>query len=309
MRFDVSEMKTANECGRKWQLSSRNAFHMRPKVTNPNLSFGSLFHECLHTLYLGGNIDKVIQQAVQECEGDPTQQKVIESMLRGYYDNVLIHDLEQYQVLDIEHSVKFYIPTLMVYDDTTGELDEDKSVQVCGSIDMICVEKATHRVYGFEHKTASKFRPDIYIAVDEQPRVYFIELQNFVRQLNEEYYVKYKEQGPYSVGGIYINEVKKVQRKFEYQRRLCYYGPTQVESFMHRLDFAGRKIRAMRDGKIACNMSPSYMGCQMCDFAPICQMYGYGDLDKDTVLEEFVEEYEVRTEDHLDEKVERRIEG
>ena len=56
-------------------------------------------------------------------------------------------------------------------------------------------------------------------------------------------------------------------------------------------------------------MTPSYMGCQMCDFAPVCQMYGYKDLDMNDILDEFQEEYEVRKEDHLDEKSERRIEG
>lgn len=309
MRFDVSEMKTVNECGRKWQLSSRNAFHMRPKVTNPNLAFGSLFHECLHTLYMGGNIDKVIAQAVKECQGDSTQQKVIESMLRGYYSEVLIHDLEKYRVLDIEHSVKFYIDELTVVNPETGEIDEDNSVQVCGSIDMVCVDKATNVVYGFEHKTASKFRPDIYIAVDEQPRVYYIELMHYVDQLNADYYAKFKEPGPYKIGGIFINEVKKVQRKFEYSRRLCHYNLDQIKAFRERLIQAGLKIKAMREGRTACSMTPSYMGCQMCDFAPVCQMYGYKDLDMNDILDEFQEEYEVRKEDHLDEKSERRIEG
>ena len=65
----------------------------------------------------------------------------------------------------------------------------------------------------------------------------------------------------------------------------------------------------MREGRTACSMTPSYMGCQMCDFAPVCQMYGYKDLDMNDILDEFQEEYEVRKEDHLDEKSERRIEG
>ena len=309
MRFDVSEMKTVNECSRKWQLSSRNAYHMRPKVANPNLFFGSLFHECLHTLYLGGNIDKVIAQAVHECQGDPTQQRVIESMLRGYYSEVLIHDLEKYKVLDIEHSVKFYLPEFLVIDKETGEIDEEKSVQVCGSIDMVCVDRETYEVWGFEHKTASKFRPDIYIIVDEQPRVYFIELMNYVQQLNNDYMARWKEPGPYKVGGIFINEVKKVQKKFEYMRRPCRYNTEQVTKFMDVLHTAAEKIQAMREGRSPCTMQPSYMGCSMCDYATICQMYGYKDLSKPDILDEFGEEFEVREVDHLDEKVERKIKG
>lgn len=308
MRFDVSEMKTVTECGRKWKLTSRNAYHMRSKVTNPNLFFGSLFHECLHTLYLGGNIDKVVDQAVRECTGDTTQQKVIEAMLKGYYSEVLLDDLERYKVLDIEHSVNFMLEELNVYNDD-GTLNKEESVQVCGSIDMICVEKDTNEVWGFEHKTASKFRPDIYIAVDEQPRVYFIELQTYVEELNQRYQDKHGEPGPYTVGGIYINEVKKVQRKFEYMRRPCKYTPTQVENFYNRLLKTGQMIREMRNNPNLADMHPSYMGCQMCDFAPICETYGYDEPCLDDIIDEFGEEYEVREFDHLDEKSERRIEG
>jgi hypothetical protein len=47
----------------------------------------------------------------------------------------------------------------------------------------------------------------------------------------------------------------------------------------------------------------------MCDYSSICTTYGYGELNKALVLEEFVEEFEVRDVDHLDEKAERRIEG
>lgn len=308
MRFDVSEMKTVNECGRKWELSSRNAYHMRPKVTNPNLFFGSLFHECLHTLYLGGNIDKVINQAVKECQGDPTQQKVIEAMLRGYYDEVLLHDLEEYKVLDIEHRVDFYLPDFIVFaDEIGGEIDENESTKVCGSIDMICLRKSDNTIWGFEHKTASKFRPDIYVAMDEQPRVYYIELVQYVNRLNEK-----AGEAKYKVGGIYINEVKKVQRKFEYMRRACVYSEVQQAKFMERLNAAAMRIHDMRMGLehgCGCHMNPGYMSCSMCDYAAICQTYGYADLDKEAILDEFAEEFEVRECDHLDEKTERKIEG
>lgn len=306
MRFDVSEMKTASECGRKWQLSSRNAFHLRPKVANPNLFFGSLFHECLHTLYLGGDIDKVVEQAVRECVGDSAQQKVIENMLRGYYDQVLLDDLSRYKVLDIEHSVNFDLPVNDVDPETGEQLDP---IHVCGSIDMVTEEIGTHAIWGFEHKTASKFRPDIYLAMDEQPRVYFIELMHLVEQMNIDYYAKYKEPGPYTVGGIFINEVKKSQRKFEYLRRPCKYSKRQMEAFVKLLVQRALRIRDMKNDPSLCSTDPGYLKCQMCDYATICQMYTYDFLDKDAILDEFAEEFEVREVDHLDEKVERRIEG
>ena len=42
MRFDVSEMKTLAECSRKWEISSRNAMHLKPRGINSNLAFGTL---------------------------------------------------------------------------------------------------------------------------------------------------------------------------------------------------------------------------------------------------------------------------
>lgn len=308
MRFDVSEMKTILDCGRKWQLSSRNAFHLRPKVMNPNLFFGSLFHECLHTLYMGGDIDKVVAQAIHECRGDLTQQRTIEAMLRGYATRVLPKDLEKYRVLDIEHSVNFYLPHFIEKNED-GTIDDEKSIRVCGSIDMICADKKTNEVWGFEHKTAAKFRPDVYLIVDEQPRVYYVELCNYVQHLNGDYYAKYKEPGPYTVGGIYINEVRKVQKSFDYLRRSCTYSAEQIDKFMYQLELAGSRIKYFRENPEACEMHPSYMGCTMCDYSSICSTYGYESLDKIDILDEFAEEYEVREVDHLDEKVERRIEG
>ena len=53
--------------------------------------------------------------------------------------------------------------------------------------------------------------------------------------------------------------------------------------------------------------SPSYMGCSMCDYKTICETYMYGTLDKDTVIEEFKEEFKVREVDHLEEKEDRSV--
>ena len=53
MITDVSEIKEFRHCKRKWQLSSRNSFHLTPCVTPPAFKMGTVFHECLHKLYLG----------------------------------------------------------------------------------------------------------------------------------------------------------------------------------------------------------------------------------------------------------------
>lgn len=323
MKFDVSELKTLQECGRKWQLSSRNAFHLRPKVPKDSLFFGALFHECLATMYLGGDLDKIVAQAVRELQGDLTLQKTIERMLRGYYDEVLRDDLAHYVVMDIEHSVNLDLPELWVINPETGEIDEEASVHVVGSVDMVCIDKATLEVWYFEHKTCSKFRPDVYFTLDEQPRTYFLDLLKYVERLNEgvlsgKLYtptlwaalgLQERAVPLFKVGGVYINEVKKLVTKFEYMRRPCKYGEAQCANFYKKLLQTGRKLISIRDGYIEPCAAPGYMSCSMCDFASICTTYGYQDVDKELLLEEFAEEFEVREVDHLDEKAERRIEG
>ena len=322
MKFDVSEMKTLNECGKKWQLSSRNAFHLKPKTANNNLFFGSLFHECLATMYLGGDLDKIVTQAVKECEGDPPMQRTIEKMLRGYYDEVLREDLDNYIVLDIEKSVNIPLPELQVFNDD-GTLDEEKSIRVAGSVDMVALEKETFEIWYFEHKTCSKFRPDVYFVLDEQPRTYFIDLISYVAMMNLRadegklpisfYQVLGLEVGAplpeFRIGGVYINEVKKLSTKFEYMRRPCKYSDVQVGRFYSTLVKTGQRLKALKEGRTTACASPGYMSCTMCDFASICSTYGYEDVELDELLEEFQEEFEVRTVDHLDEKAERKIEG
>ena len=46
----------------------------------------------------------------------------------------------------------------------------------------------------------------------------------------------------------------------------------------------------------------------MCDYADLCMHYGYADIDRDELLNEFEGEFEVRDCDHLDEKAQRHNE-
>lgn len=311
MRFDASEMKTVSECARKWQLSSRNSFHLAPTVTNSNLTFGTLFHEALAALYLGGDIDSVVEQAVNECE-DTVQEKVIRNMLEGYYDEVLFEDLERYRVLDIEHSVYYELPELANLDvggvAQTEDLNhkEDGRVWVCGSIDMICLDMATNEIWGFEHKTCKKFRSNVYFIVDEQPRVYTYELLKYVEEYNKarRHLCNFT---PVTLGGIFINEVKKVQRKFEYCRRACSYNEAQLNRFYQKMLAVGSRIKRLQAFPNEAQCSPGYMSCGMCDYALICEKYAYDDITFEQIITEFEDEFHVRAHDHLEEKSERKI--
>ena len=296
MKVDVSEIKTYKSCRRQWLISSRNGFHLRPLVTPSHFALGTIFHESLHQMYMGVPLEKVMAFVRKEMSND--SEVALLAMVPGYYREVLPHDLDRFKVLDIEHHFSF-VPA----DPETGEI-LDADVEVCGSIDMIVLDVEENAIYGFEHKTCKNFRDSSFMWMDEQPRVYTYALMLYV----QEYNAKHPDQEPVTLGGIYINEVKKLLRDFKYQRTLCKYPADDLTNFM----------RAFFGTCCACHKSvvendpaypsPSYFGCSMCDYKTICETYMYSTLDKDTVIDEFKEEFKVRESDHLEEKTERSTE-
>lgn len=296
MKVDVSEIKTYKSCRRQWLISSRNGFHLRPLVTPSHFALGTIFHESLHQMYMGVPLEKVMTFVRKEMSND--SEVALLAMVPGYYREVLPHDLDRFKVLDIEHHFSF-VPA----DPDTGEI-LDADVEVCGSIDMIVLDVEENAIYGFEHKTCKNFRDSSFMWMDEQPRVYTYALMLYV----QEYNAKHPDQEPATLGGIYINEVKKLLRDFKYQRTLCKYPADDLTNFM----------RAFFGTCCACHKSvvendpaypsPSYFGCSMCDYKTICETYMYSTLDKDTVIDEFKEEFKVRESDHLEEKTERNNE-
>lgn len=323
MKVDVSEIKTYKSCKRQWLLTSRNKFHLRPVVTPSHFALGTIFHESLHAMYMGATLEQVMKFVRQEISTD--NEAALLAMVPGYYRNVLPGDLDRFKVLDIEHHFSF-VPT----DPDTGEVI-DPDIEVCGSIDMIVLDVAENAIYGFEHKTCKNFRDTAFGWMDEQPRVYTYALQLYINEYNDKQYQSWlqecdrirndlehmgfdPEEDPnaypdkpqlVTLGGIYINEVKKLLRDFKYQRTLYTYPGDDLKNFM----------RAFFGTCCACHKSvvtndpaypsPSYMGCSMCDYKTICETYMYSTLDKDTVIEEFKEEFKEREEDHLEEKTER----
>ena len=296
IRVDVSEIKTYKSCKRQWLFTSRNRFHLRPIVTPSHFALGTIFHESLHMMYMGASLEKTMEFVRANMSND--NEVALLAMVPGYYKNVLPGDLERYQVLDIEHHFDF-IPT----DLETGEV-LDPDVHVCGSIDMIVLDVEDNKIYGFEHKTCKNFRDSSFIWMDEQPRVYTYALQLYV----DEYNAKHPDQEPATLGGIYINEVKKLLRDFKYQRTLCKYPADDMVNFMRAFFGTCCACHQSVVGNDPAYPSPSYFGCSMCDYKTICETYMYSTLDKDEVVEEFKEEFKVRENDHLEEKTERSTE-
>jgi hypothetical protein len=283
-------------------------FHLRPMITPSHFALGTIFHESLHMMYMGSPLDTVMKFVRQEISQD--SEAALLAMVPGYYKNVLPGDLDRYQVLDIEHHFDF-VPT----DLETGEVI-DADLHVCGSIDMIVLDPEENAIYGFEHKTCKNFRDSSFMWMDEQPRVYTYALMLYVDEYNQKQMNKWlaecdrDEVHPpmpkeVTLGGIYINEVKKLLRDFKYQRTLCKYPEDDLRNFMRAFFGTCSACHNSVVGNDPSYPSPSYFGCSMCDYKTICETYMYGTLDKDTVLNEFKEEFKVRETDHLEEKTER----
>lgn len=316
MKVDVSEIKTFKACRRQWQLSSRNRFHMRPIVTPPQFALGTIFHEALAQMYLGVSLDKIMEMVRREMQTD--NDAALLAMVPGYYNKVLPGDLDRFTVLDIEWHFEvppttsdgeYLFPIEHKVDKTTGEYCYDDSgnpimepsLVICGSVDMIVVDKAEGKIYGFEHKTCKNFRDESFLWMDEQPRVYTWALQYYVRNYNE------KHGTNYTLGGVYLNEVKKLLRQFQYQRTLCTYTDEDLDNFMQAFFEDCTSCKHAVDNNSYAAPKPSYFNCGMCSFKTICSTYMYAPLNESEVLEEFKEEFVKRDEDHLEEKIEREV--
>lgn len=324
MRVDVSEVKTYRECHRKHEFSSRNRFHLRPIVSNDNLIFGTQFHEVLAMMYMGTSLDKILEWINEEVT-DSVYFKIMTCMANGYYNGPYQEDKDRFQVIDIEKSFNYPVglkdPNALGADeayfnlkysqdengnwvavDENGEVYE--AISICGSIDMVVIDKKTNTMCGFEHKTAKNFRPEVYNLVDEQPRVYSWAL----RKILEDYHAQGKYLDIKEVGPIYLNQVKKLSTKFAYERAACQYSEGDLNNFMLAFINTVQRIAIHENDPLDMLPQPGYMKCSMCDFADLCMHYGYENIQLDALTKEFDGEFEVRDHDHLDEKAQRHNE-
>lgn len=322
MRIDCSEVKSFRECGRKHMFNSRNRMHLQPVAPNGNLVFGTQFHEVLAMMYLGTPLDKLLEWINREVT-DVTAWKIMNAMCEGYYNGPYQIDKDRYVLVDIEKSFNYPIELVNPEEVATGEeirwipstdpklgawIGVDayggvhEAICACGSIDMICIDTKTGKMVGFEHKTAKNFRPEVYDLIDEQPRLYTWALQRIL--------VDYHRQGKYlevtDTGPIFLNQVRKLQNKFEYHRSVCEYTESDMRNFM--TSFVAT-LRRIAHEKLSDELPvPGFMKCQMCDYADLCMHYGYATIDKKELLDEFEGEFVERDHDHLDEKASRHNE-
>lgn len=124
VNLSTSEVKTYKSCKRQWEFTSRNRMMVKPIITPKALALGTLWHEALASLYSGASYDAVWELVQQEMSPDDL---ALKAMLPQYYDQVLVHDLKNWKVLEVEH--KFEFPTgIKYYDHTKVECQICKEV-------------------------------------------------------------------------------------------------------------------------------------------------------------------------------------
>ena len=212
---------------------------------------------------------------------------MILSMVRGYSRNVFPSD-ERFVPIDIEWHFKFspfeLLDELGYYlAHEMGIADALREITIAGSIDMIALDTETNQIWGFEHKTAKNFRNDIYLWMDEQPRVYYAALKRWVDKFNERTFfqwfdaktkfeaynpgVEYSEPKPEPVtlGGVYINEVRKLVRAFDYKRSPLRYPDDDLRNFMLSFVTSCAECHKMvNNPNIPRNPEPDMMTCMNC---------------------------------------------
>lgn len=323
IKLDCSEVKSFRHCKRKWQFESRNSFHLRPVVTPKAFKVGTVFHESLHKLYLGKCIGDVEQYIYDEMEGEePKDTNILLSMIRGYNREVMPDDRETFKVLDIEHHFVLKPYAILEYfgikSSEYPEMSRLQEIEIHGSIDMIALNTAENAIYGFEHKTAKNFRSDSYLWMDEQPRLYFVAMMMWVAAYNLNNEMQWEKQYGHldpsvrppkppraRLGGIYINEVRKLVRMFEYKRSTLRYKESDIRNFMISFFLSCAECHKLVNRPDLPRIpQPDYMACSNCQFNTLCKKFMYADVKLEEILEEFKSEYKVRENDHLEDKQE-----
>lgn len=272
MQVSVSEINNKKACNRKWLLASRNGYYLKNRVAPVYFQTGHVFHESLHSLYMGVNIEKIFDYINREGGEDIIP---LTTMLKGYNNEIIERDLERYEVLDIEYAF-----TLTPHYSDGSPVDD---IEIIGFIDMVCVDKDENEIVGFEHKSCKSFKSEFTLKMDAQPRLYHIALDDFVAKYNVEHGTNYTN------GGVIMNQVKKLLRDFKMQRDQCRYDDDDLAQFMDA--FIAECTSCKSAINSPCHPQPSDMGCAMCSYKSVCAKYGYAQIQKEKVAMELSDEF------------------
>lgn len=281
--FSANEIRTASECPRKRYYSSRDCLAIRENRPAKALLLGSAVHACLQYYYT--ELDKKIKEAglnepsLEDCQDlldtipefklenyeqlDKDTQKVFDLIHSMYREQVAV-DLVDYEVLACE--LAFHMNNWPIED-----------VMYHGYIDMVVRNRISRKIYFFEHKTCTNFRPDIYDRFDVQLHIYAA------------YGKVFADENACIFGGMILNQIKKAktERGYETKRNVFEYSEAEYASFFNWLTRKTAAIVSPNNDHAPCN---NYMTCKMCEYAPICMKYGYEvPTSTEEILEGFTE--------------------
>ena len=287
--LSANEIRQFSECARKRYYSSRDCLAIRSNRPANALVLGSAFHEALQYYYTKLNeainqcmeydhtvlepskiaslldsiepfelyrpkvneetgealIDEETGEVIMEPVVRPEDVKTLECMIENYKPQIA-DDLFDYEVIGCE--VNFNLENWPIDD-----------VQYHGLIDMVVRNREDNKIYFFEHKTCTNFRPEIYSRFDIQLHIYAVYGE-----------MTYGE----DFGGMILNQVKKAKtvRGYDQQRDTYIYDKDELDSFVVWLKAKTMALVSPENNHAPCN---NYMSCKMCEYMDICMKYGY----------------------------------
>lgn len=296
--LSANEIRQFSECARKRYYSSRDCLAIRSNRPANALVLGSAFHEALQYYYtelnklvtetlayddtilqydkVEGLLDSIepfaIYKDVTNEDGVVTNEpivrpedvKTLECMLTNYRPQI-IDDLIEYEVIGCES----------VFNMENWPIND---VQYHGLIDMIVKERKSQKIFFFEHKTCTNFRPEIYSRFDIQLHIY---AEYGQKTYGDDY------------GGMILNQVKKAktEKGYDQSRNVYVYDRNELDQFMIWLTAKTKQLVSPENNHAPCN---NYMSCKMCEFVDVCMKYGYNypkTHEEVTNNEEFNDEY------------------
>ena len=284
--FSANEIRTASECARKRYYSSRDCLCLRANKPAKALVLGDAIHKCLQYYYT--ELDKRIKEAnltdltydniadlmdtipdfeLQNIDDLDEESFKIYDLVTNMYLAQIITDLMTFEVVACEQA--FHIDNWPIND-----------VMYHGYIDMVVKDRTDGKIYFFEHKSCTNFRPDIYDRFDIQLHIYACYGQ-FFNELSKS-----------NFGGMILNQLKKAKtdRGYGCSRKTFTYTDQELNDFVGWLKAKTEAVISPDNKHAPCN---NFMTCKMCEYAPICMKYGYElPVNTDAVLSEFFDEAE-----------------
>ena len=269
--FSANEIRQYSECARKRYYSSRDHLAIRSTKPSGALILGKRVHEMLEHYYMNGQTrlnelmnegKPLTRELAEDALGDiePFQLTEEQKAELGYdistfnciHENCrvrIVDDLVKYEIIACEWEFRL----------TNWPVDD---VMYHGQIDMIVRERATNKIWFFEHKTSKDFRPEIYNRFDIQLHIY------------TKYGKIFANMHDCLWGGMILNEFKKAKTSRGYAEHRMYYtySDEEMEEFTAWLYKKTAAAISAQNRHEPCN---TYMTCKTCEYAPICLKLGY----------------------------------